>query len=307
MVKHKDRVVKEFYQVRPHKGEIGLELEAEYSRVPDLPDPMPAPWAIKADNSLRGEYPCEFLTNRSIFVETRPRQFSLEKSLKTLLDTMKVDGLMEDSSRTSFHVHVNCQEMTLRQVEIAIACYIAVEIPLLQICGEQRETNCYCLSVKEAEGFFDKCSRVLREQPEYNGLNDFWRYSALNVDSLPKLGSLEFRSMRGEPDLKLLTSWATACRDVVKNSTQYRSLEEVSEAVKDPKGLVASLFTKEFAQEIYETAFWEDSIINSLNLLFDFELALKERMKPKAAPKGRIPKYHIRHFDDVGYPVEEDF
>jgi len=296
-----DTEILECFGLRPYKGDLGLELEAEYSEIKKEFELRP-PWKSTRDHSLRGAWPFEFLTCNSVYVDKLPGKFFLENSMKGLLEQVVTPHMDVNSDRTSFHVHVNCQKLTLRQVTVAIACYITVENLLLVHSGEQRATNLYCLGVREAEGYFERSAKILFGR---GGDPKSYRYSSLNVYSLIQRGSLEFRSMRGEPNLELLTNWARACHSLVYNSRRYTSFEEIQKALESPEEYLLGLFDEKFAKTLMQIPFWQDSMRESLVALLDWEIALHKaavkREENKGLPKGvrrpKIDDYVIR--DDI--------
>lgn len=192
-------------------GDIGLEIEVEGE---DLPRTNRDIWRMESDGSLRG--------NSVEYVLAKPMSSVEKANALTYLDNKYVESgtVVHDSVRAGVHVHINVQDLTLEQMFSFIVAYIILEDILTFYCGQYRQGNLFCLRIRDADFLLYVMEKVAKK--EYN-LNEFnsnqLRYSAINVTSLNRYGSLEFRAMRGTRNMSIINDWADMLlrlRDVSK-------------------------------------------------------------------------------------------
>jgi hypothetical protein len=174
---------------------IGLELEIE--NFPDRQDrEMPA-WVLTEDGSLR---------NTGCEVVTKP--FSIMYADSLLRHVYKAYGITEDnnySDRCSVHVHVNCQDLTIGEVQQITLLYSTVERLLFKFIGKDRENNIFCVPWYQAG-----CSANLISKSEQNQklfAKGWQKYTALNLIPLADRGTIEFRHLYGTCDVDKIITW----------------------------------------------------------------------------------------------------
>jgi len=87
----------------------------------------------------------------------------------------------------------------------------------MQWCGEDRAGNLFCLRQSDARYL----PMLLREKVKLCDLffNDRVRYASLNLTSLNRFGTLEFRGMRGaDPDFENVVTWLAIINSLVTNA-----------------------------------------------------------------------------------------
>ena len=205
------------------KGDIGLEIECEGRNI--IIDPVKPCWIVHHDGSLRGQ--------SAEYVFDKPQPYGkVEKAVRDLyneFDNRNVE--LNQSHRTSVHVHVNVQGMTWRQILNYIALYTIFEKPLLELCGEDRVGNLFCLPVYEAEGINlalqEFVSVVNHNDVGAARVRDFFhdnlRYGAINLCAMFKFGSLEFRAMRGDASPDEIIRWVTLLYRMREAAKEYES------------------------------------------------------------------------------------
>lgn len=213
------------------KGEIGLEIECEGNKFPKADTynygseaNLPKHWLYHKDGSLRGNDNAEYVIKGTI-------KFSeAEKHLKALWKALDTYGTkLDDSNRTSVHVHLNCQMFHANRLASLMCMYIAVEELLTAWCGEHRVGNLFCLRAVDAPGIVETLCRYFRT---YGGMTipDGIHYAGMNAQSLQKYGSLEFRSLRGCSDYETILKWVGI----------LQHLYEKSADIKDPRDVIAA-------------------------------------------------------------------
>ena len=180
-------------------GDLGIEIEVEGV---NLPHRIGKYWGVEYDGSLQGE----------------AYEYVLSKPLKSagVSDAMaylkrsfdETNATINDSVRCGVHVHVNVQKLSIPELYNFITLYSLFEGVLLDFCGVGRDGNLFCLPLNKSPLLI----RALRNCANGNDFgelySDEYRYCAMNVKSLWQYGSLEFRALRGGPNLNKVERWA---------------------------------------------------------------------------------------------------
>ena len=216
-----DVKVVDYFALDKKKGEIGVEIEAEFEH--PCAAVVPSPWRVDLDGSLRG-YAYEFVLKNPVSRGT------INSALNKLEDCLS-DHKILHSIRAGIHIHLNVQDLTIKQVLNFMMCYYLLETALLRTCGENREGNLFCLRNSDAASTTLALERVIEGADFHIAHSNSYRYSALNFQSLFRYGSLEFRSLATEPDLANIRPWI----DVLL------TLKDASLKVQNPLDLVMDI------------------------------------------------------------------
>lgn len=220
-----NRVMTSVCPIRTEKkaGLVGLEIECEGTKLFNTPFKY---WTCHEDGSLRsykGSPPVEYVLREPL----DPPE--LMKALNYLDQKLKEAGSsVHLSSRTSVHVHINVQKMTLRELYCFILLYMIFEEVLVDWSGPERAGNLFCLRAKDSEYYIQMLESVLKDESFRLWKEDF-RYSACNVASVPKFGSLEFRSLRGTVDMGLIETWVSVLLHLREKSLTYDNPVDIVE------------------------------------------------------------------------------
>jgi hypothetical protein len=228
-----DKVIDVFGNTKT-TGTFGVEVEVEGVNLPARVDGFHR----LRDGSLRGE--------SAEYVFKGPAVKSLAVSrLRRLYNRYEREGsVINNSYRCSVHVHVNVQDFTLTQVANMFVLYAMFEEYLVKYCGEHREGNLFCLRLQDAEYTVDQFTNALVEEHWRLLSSDTLRYSAINVTSLRKFGSLEFRSMRGSNDVEDIVNWVNLLDKLRVAALRYTTPVQIVEQV-------SGQGPEEFAQEVF--------------------------------------------------------
>lgn len=231
-----------------HKGRFGVEIEVEGRNLPDAMKPGTA-WLITGDGSLR---------DGKEYLFKGPRDYKdAVSALKELRDAfLDNDADLNFSFRTSVHAHINCLERTRDEVGRLLYTLVLLEPLILNMSGEERRHNRFCLSVSDAEYLVSTYHRFLHED-DYPGqgfppvvmeLNeDQDKYSSINITPLRTKGSIEIRTMRGNMNVTLLShylllldcayDWAIKQKDVasIYEKLQRNGIESMLLEILDGK------------------------------------------------------------------------
>lgn len=261
------------------KGEVGIEIECEGHNL--LQDPSKW-WKGIADGSLRGES-IEYILRAPI-----DRAKVLE-SLDLLSKELAQHGSRVDESyRTSVHVHLNAQPMKMRHVFNQICLYLILEDILVEYCGKERIGNVFCLRASDAEGMIDRIRRAIKKGEYANMGQDGMRYAAINTKALADHGSLEFRAFRGTVDPKLINQWVEILLEIKDAAMKYDNPQQicVDFSVLGPKGFVQKVFTADNQRTILAYPNVEKRLFDGVRLAQDIAYSIPDWTPVKVEEKG---------------------
>lgn len=229
----------------PAATRIGIEIEVENIAV-DRATMVPLPWTVKGDGSLRNNG-VEFIS-----VPILPQDVSL--AMASLYGYFKGSGMRPDFSwRTSTHVHLEANQMSVSEFKNFVLLYLIFEDSLFQFSNPgRRETNIYCtplsrtnyqilralLQAEDDETFV----RVLSELPR-----KIFKYSALNLSHIFGYGTVEFRHLGGEKNPSKVCNWLGLLLKLFESSTRL-SRQEIERNVRE---LNTNSFYRHFLSEVF--------------------------------------------------------
>lgn len=240
------RVIDEFPDVRDVGArEVGIEIEMEGQRVRGGFAVAPLNfWRLDADGSLRGAESCEYILRQPIVREEVPLALSeLKGYLKA--NQAKIDK----SDRAGVHVHLNVQKEENEKVMNFVLLYLVFEDIIVRYCGDNREGNLFCLRSRDADSMLVALTNA-KQTGAFGPLqHDHYRYASLNVTSLIKYGSLEFRSLETPTNLDEINGWVKillafkdhalnaikASTDIVENLSRNGELNYLKAILGDEK------------------------------------------------------------------------
>lgn len=183
------------WRARP-KGEVGIEIEMEGGPWPEVPIKN---WPGHVDNSLRN--------NGMEYVLQRPvNRGDVLRHLGVL-----IEGLSEArpvfSYRTSVHVHVNVQDLTVRQWVCFVAAFTMLEELLVNVVGPKRVGNKFCLRMLDADEPLRMAALGIQNADLAGYIAGDMKYASMNLLATATHGTLEFRAMAGNLDAKFINDW----------------------------------------------------------------------------------------------------
>lgn len=246
------------------KGDVGIELEAE-GTLGNMPtNPW---WKVEPDGSLRNGG-MEYILKKPIPIQD-------VKTAMEFFEEFSKEFKFAESPRTSCHVHVNVQPFTFKEVYTVIGAYWLFEDILVEYCGASRVSNLFCLRATDSSEIVHNVVKSIKQTLKYSGhmfvmdfTNDFHKYAALNLASLQRFGSIEFRSMRGIYTKKEVNQWTRMLHTFVQNARKIGSPVRMFQLFKDAslKELVDVMFG-EYAEIITSQTGWRDSIKKNSHFL----------------------------------------
>lgn len=194
--------VPDYFKVPKTKGEIGIEIEMETVQ-PFSDEYVPSKdWSIDwEEGSIKG--------NGAEIVLRQPiARNEVPYVMNTLRERVAVKGLtIKNSIRAGIHIHINCQDMTVGDFLKFMMCYYPLETVFTEFCGENRQGNLFCLRARDAGGMLYYMDQSIKADDLYKMRSDEFRYAAMNMQSMFRYGSLEFRAMATNSELSGVEQW----------------------------------------------------------------------------------------------------
>ena len=225
-------------------GLLGVEIEIEGDNLPN----NVGGWLSHNDGSLRGEA-IEYVLPKPL------DELDAKKSLHKLWDSFKGNGAnINDSFRAGVHVHLNVQDMNPTELFTLITLYFVLEGPLTRFCGQEREGNHFCMRSSDAEYLTYLIAEAAKHNDLYRLQTNQIRYSALNVTSLFKYGSIEFRAMRSTKNIQPISDWLSIIAQLKKASYTFADPIDVLNAISDggEEYFLERVFGKHVGKFIYQ-------------------------------------------------------
>jgi hypothetical protein len=216
---------------RKSSGDVGIEIELEADNIPDSCEVEPV-WRREVDQSLRGESG-EFVLNKPIKIE------HIDGAFDVLKKAFKKSGLViRPTYRAGIHVHVNVQHLTPLQLINFICAYFLLEEVFLGYCDKSRRGNHFCLRMSDASYSLDSLVNMIVKEDLRSLNTEDLRYASLNVTSLFKYGSIEFRALESTLDYDKIKVWASV----------LIHLRDYAASLSDPTQLLGDISSKGFEQ-----------------------------------------------------------
>jgi hypothetical protein len=225
---------------------FGLELELEGK---GLTTQLAIPgWAGHEDGSLRGESSVEWVSSKPVSYDT-----TLKKIDQLFKGLEKSGAKIKNSYRTSTHVHLNYSDKYVYQVITTFVVYTILEDIIAHWCGTERSGNLFCLGARDAENTVNVMNDSVFRHNNFAHFNNELRYAGLNLCSLNKFGTIEFRTMRGVDNPKEAKEWVEIVNEFYSfciNNT--KSPAEILEMVshEGARGFVEKIFSKDVADQL---------------------------------------------------------
>lgn len=226
-------MIREFYSnMKKIDGTYGLEIETETEKSKDYPDkffvtnhetghfdlPSLPSWIGHEDGSLRN-FGMEFVSKKPLsLVDLRISLLEFKRGTERV-------NFIKDAPATSIHVHMNITDFSFKELGNLLTTWTLFENVVVEYCGEGRTSNLFALPNRCAETTTSNVVQMFRgiEKGQKNSMSfqhQSTKYGAINLSSIYKFGSLEFRSMRGTTDIEEILQWVEVLDDIYCFSRQ---------------------------------------------------------------------------------------
>lgn len=224
-------------------GQVGLEVEVEGNMFPKSSDYeedsendlIPPMWRYTYDGSLRGNDNAEYVLKKPLKFEEIPS--AVDDLWQMFSD---YGSVLDDSNRTSVHVHLNVQEFRLNRLCAFSALYFCIEDILTAWCGDHRIGNLFCLRAKDAPAIVSKLRKlIVTNNTRVISKDDGLHYSGFNLQALSKFGSIEIRTLRGAREADVIITWVGILERLYHLSEKY---------AEDPRTIVEGFSGRPFEE-----------------------------------------------------------
>lgn len=272
-----------FFVGEEYKGEVGLEIEVEGENLPKV---IPSYWKGVVDGSLRGEA-IEYVLKQPC------ARNSVSRFLNYLEVYLKKNGaVLHMSNRTSVHVHINMAKYTLTECFTFVVLYLLFEDLLTNIAGESRVGNLFCLRAKDAEYFVDSLVSFAKTR-KFNPKPEALRYTSVNVCSIVKFNSVEFRALRGTTDPQIITEWVNLLLTIKDASIKFDNPNSIIAEFSQlgPEKFVKKIFPDHwnlFTHQVnYQQTMWDSTrLIQEIVYATDWTKEIKPKRMFKVQDDG---------------------
>ncbi|MHA2066534.1 MAG: amidoligase family protein, partial [Candidatus Thorarchaeota archaeon] len=212
---------------------------------------------------------------------------------------------INESQRAGVHVHVNVQPFTFKKTLTYAILYLILEELLVKWCGEDREGNLFCLRASDAEILIHGLTKSVARNSFRTVQDQRYRYASLNMTSLSKYGSLEFRAMRSTADFGAIRTWVEMLLKIKDQSLMFNEPRHIIEAASEDGGqLFVNTIMGEYA-ELLQCPNMDDIVMDGIrrvqHLVFmiedkqDDEVVEFEAVVHNEGPDDRIEVELARH------------
>lgn len=209
------------YAYEKDKADLfGIELELEGRGIRTDAAKIRTLWDIHNDGSLRrrdaADDALEYVLRKPL-----PKTETLTAIQLLFQFLTKPDVRVYDSYRTSTHVHVNFLNDTMITLYNFITLAILTDELLVSLNGEHRVGNNFCLRFIDAPAVIDQMVKSIKVHGTINDVGRDNRYGSVNLCSLFKFGSIEFRSLECTTDFERLDHWVSTLQALKDAARTY--------------------------------------------------------------------------------------
>jgi hypothetical protein len=217
------RKIKEILHLNEVEGDVGVEIEVEGYSLPEGPIPY---WRVDTDGSLKAEEAYEYVLKKPVKIE------DLKGRLAILKEAFEdEDAEFDEGYRAGVHVHVNVQNLTVKELFNYIVTSLVVEELLLTFCAKHRIGNHFCLRASEAEYMSQLLWKCAEDKNLMHLRTDDIRYSATNLKPVVEYGSIEFRAHESTYDFDKINTWAEILVHIREASLGFDCPKKIMEEV----------------------------------------------------------------------------
>lgn len=227
------------YALNVDGPKLGIECETEGRGLPVIANAF---WRTEQDGSLR---------NGLEYVSAPIMPEKVVTAINNLIANQQKHGAVVDFSfRCSTHVHINVQDLNEKQLVNMIFLYALFENVFMNFVAKERVGNRFCLRFQDAGALTYEVAQFFRYALQERlavGVHELnqnsLKYAAINLYTLRKYGTLEFRALEGCNDPQRIKKWIdaiVALRELAMNYDTPRALYE--DFLERPHNMAMRLF-----------------------------------------------------------------
>ena len=262
-------------------GMFGVEIEVEGERLPRRGS-ITKVWSVEHDGSLdRNRDTAEYVFRQPLsLLESRDAIKLLEKAFD------EADSTYYEAVRAGVHTHLNIQSLTPLELLTLVTTYYVLEDYFVHWSGPKRVGNHFCLRASDAESVIQLLLKTCQTK-DWRHLNtEEIRYASLNLSSMFKYGSVEFRSTRSTPDFNQTIRWVELIDQLNKGAKKFANPQDVISGVSEMHGQEAFIryVMEDLADEFLQFKninIWEGlRVCQPIAYMIDWKAFTKEKVNP---------------------------
>lgn len=240
-----NKSIRDVFHLGVTEGDIGIEIEMEGYDLPSF-EYVDCNWRSVHDGSLRGES-MEYVLKQPVPISDVRVQL---RDLYARFDERGSD--LKPSDRCGVHVHINVQTYTQAEVHRIVTLYYVLEEVLMRTLPKHRQGNMFCMRGSDAmEQLYLLRQCVTRGSWRYIQ-EDHVRYAAINLGSLAKYGSLEFRAFPTTTNYREIEQWVQMLYAIVTAALKYEEPRHIIEGMSAAgEALLDEVFGWDLAQSLH--------------------------------------------------------
>jgi len=213
---------------------------------------LPASVSAHHDGSLRNG-PIEFVT-------TPCRGKDLISNLDVIQATATTLKL-KTSNRAGVHIHVDCQQLRPENVMNILKLYTLLEPIVFAQVARHRSGSLYCKSWFEGTDNAE-LANALTQLDSGMAWRMRSRYHGLNINSLLKHGTLEWRHLQSTYNSKDIVSWINFITRIYNHAQNLPPITDEMVVNMTPDSLVRSVFGSSYVTVPYDypSQFWQNCV-----------------------------------------------
>lgn len=196
---------------------VGIEIEVECGHKLSSARDSLHYWEVVEDSSLRN-------SGAELRCVQPLAGNDLHYAIKELAATFYKHKELEVTERTSMHVHVDVRDLFPNQIGKILVAYVLLEAALYNAGGKHRYDNIYCPGVTNALEQVPLMRNVVacHNRSILNYMNEWCKYTGINLRSVLERGSIEFRAHQGTVSASEVLKWVNALLKVVAFAIEYQ-------------------------------------------------------------------------------------
>lgn len=194
----------------PNSCLVGVEVELEQFRGNGSNLTY---WKMEHDGSLR-DGGVEFVLRQPL------TGIDLEKAIDELNTSVITDGKYNSNHRCSTHVHIDVRDLSIEHLQKIVFIYSMFERFIYDMVEPTREHNFYCAPLYSSL----QNRRAIATSFEHKDFSVCPKYSGLNLRTVYKYGSLEFRMHEGMKQGKDIKKWIMLLMKLRSGTAVYENV-----------------------------------------------------------------------------------
>jgi hypothetical protein len=284
------------YMMEGLEDSFGLEIELEGEYVQSENIPIMQYWKQVKDGSLRikqgvvGAQAIEYVFKGPMNLDQTSQALTLLFNYLNKTPKVKV----YDSYRTSIHVHVNCMQETFKTVMNFITLSMIFDELFVSQNGQTRIGNNFCLRTRDAEGQLNDLITSVQSYGTPFNVSANNRYSSINVASLAKYGTVEFRSLECSTDYDRVWHWVNTLQSLKKAARSFTNPREIigTFSNKGPDEFIKNILGP-YANKYIAVAGHQQMLHTGMRLAQDFAYCSEWRLPGKDDIKPKKPNQKL--------------